>query len=61
MLLALGFMSVAWMCVVAALILVQKLLPPRALVDVPLALTIVAFGLLVLVEPSAVPGLNPPM
>jgi predicted metal-binding membrane protein len=61
MLLALGVMSVAWMCVVAALILAQKLVPLRALVDVPLALTIVAFGFLVLVEPSAVPGLTPTM
>jgi predicted metal-binding membrane protein len=30
MLLALGVMSITWMCVVAALILAQKLLPPRA-------------------------------
>jgi predicted metal-binding membrane protein len=54
-------MSIAWMCVVAALILAQKLLRPRALIDVPLALTIVAFGVLVLVEPSAIPGLTPAM
>jgi predicted metal-binding membrane protein len=61
MLLALGAMSVTWMCVVAALVVAQKLLPPRALVDVPLALAIVAVGILVAVSPSSIPGLNPTM
>jgi predicted metal-binding membrane protein len=61
MLLALGAMSVIWMCVVAALVLAQKLLPPRALVDVPLALTIIAVGVLVVVAPSSIPGLTPTM
>jgi predicted metal-binding membrane protein len=45
---ALGVMSIAWMCVVAALVLSQKLLPPRAAVDVPVALAIVVLGILVL-------------
>jgi predicted metal-binding membrane protein len=49
MLIALGVMSVAWMSVVAALVLWQKLLPPRAAVDVPLALAIVAVGILTFV------------
>jgi predicted metal-binding membrane protein len=48
MLLALGVMSIAWMCVVAAVVLVQKLLPPRALIDAPVALAIVATGILVI-------------
>jgi predicted metal-binding membrane protein len=48
MLVALGAMSVTWMVIVAVLVLAQKLLPPRALVDVPLALAIVAAGLVVL-------------
>ena len=48
MLLALGVMSVAWMAVVAVLVLAQKVLPPRASVDVPVALAIVAVGILVL-------------
>jgi predicted metal-binding membrane protein len=61
MLLALGAMSVTWMCVVAALVLAQKLLPPRALVDVPLALTIIAVGVLVVVSPSSIPGLTTTM
>jgi predicted metal-binding membrane protein len=48
MLAALGVMSVAWMVVVAALVLVQKLLPPRAWIDVPLALAIATWGLVML-------------
>jgi predicted metal-binding membrane protein len=61
MLLALGVMSVTWMSVIAVLIVGQKLLPPRAPIDMPLALAIVALGTLVLLEPSAVPGLTQPM
>jgi predicted metal-binding membrane protein len=57
LLLAVGAMSVTWMAAVAAVVVAQKLLPPRAMVDVPLALAIVGLGLLILVEPSAVPGL----
>ena len=51
MLLAVGVMSVTWMAVVASLVLAQKLLPPRALIDVPLALTIIALGVAVAVTP----------
>jgi predicted metal-binding membrane protein len=47
-LVALGVMSVAWMAVVAALVLVQKLLPPRAWTDVPVALAISTWGLVML-------------
>jgi predicted metal-binding membrane protein len=61
MLLALGAMSVGWMVAVAALVLVQKLLPARATFDRALALTIIAFGVLILINPSAVPGLVPAM
>ena len=35
MLVALGVMSLAWMSVIAVLVLAQKLLPPRAALDVP--------------------------
>ena len=55
-LVALGIMSVTWMCVIAAVVLGQKLLPPRVLVDVPLAVAIVGLGVLILVAPSTVPG-----
>jgi predicted metal-binding membrane protein len=61
MLLALGVMSVTWMSVIAALVLAQKLLPPRASIDVPVALAIVVFGILIVIAPSSVPGLAPPM
>ncbi len=61
MLMALGVMSVAWMSVVAALVLAQKLLPAKAAIDVPLALAIAGLGVLILIAPSSVPGLTPPM
>jgi predicted metal-binding membrane protein len=60
-LLALGVMSITWMAVVAALVIVQKLLPPVAAVDLPLALAIVVFGIVVAVAPSSIPGLTPAM
>ena len=59
MLLALGVMSVTWMAVVALLVLAQKLLPPTAVTDVPLALAIVALGIVAAVAPSSIPGLTP--
>jgi hypothetical protein len=37
-------MSITWMCVVALFVLAQKLLHPRAFIDAPLALTIIAVG-----------------
>ena len=57
MLVALGVMSITWMSVVAAVVLAQKLLPPRASVDLPVALAIVGLGILIVVAPSSVPGL----
>jgi predicted metal-binding membrane protein len=61
MLVALGVMSVTWMTVIAVVVLVQKLLPAKAAIDVPLALAIVGLGILIVIVPSAVPGLTPPM
>jgi len=61
MLVALGVMSIIWMSVIAVLILAQKLLPARTAVDVPLALAIAAFGAWIVLAPSSVPGLVPPM
>ena len=61
MLLALGAMSITWMAVVAALVVVQKLVPPRVFIDEPLALSIIAVGILVVVAPSSIPGLTPTM
>ena len=61
MLVALSVMSVTWMSVIAVLILAQKLVPAKAAIDVPLALGIVGFGILIVIAPSSVPGLTPPM
>ncbi len=61
LLVALGVMSVTWMSVIAVLVLAQKLLPPKAAIDVPLALAIVGLGILIVISPSSVPGLMPPM
>jgi predicted metal-binding membrane protein len=61
MLVALGVMSLTWMSVIAVLILAQKLLPSKLAVDVPLALVIVGLGILIVLAPSSVPGLTPPM
>jgi predicted metal-binding membrane protein len=60
-LVALSVMSVPWMCVITVVVLVQKLLPAKAAVDVPLALTIVGLGILIVIAPSSVPGLTPAM
>ncbi len=61
MLVALGVMSVTLMAVVAAVVLAQKLLPPSASIDVPVALTIVGLGIVIIVAPAAVPGFVPTM
>jgi predicted metal-binding membrane protein len=57
MLVALSVMNVTWMSVIAVLVLVQKLLPPKTVIDAPLALAIVGLGILIVVAPSWVPGL----
>jgi predicted metal-binding membrane protein len=61
MLVALGIMSVAWMAVIAVLIVAQKLLPAIAAIDVPLALAIVGLGILIVMAPSWLPGVAAPM
>jgi uncharacterized protein YndB with AHSA1/START domain len=58
MFVAIGVMSMKWMAVVAALVAAQKLLPPKTVLDVPLALAIVGLGTLIDVAPSMVPGLT---
>jgi len=47
-LVALGVMSLTWMGAIAGVVLVQKLLAPAAVVDVPVALGIVALGVVAL-------------
>ncbi|HEY9287890.1 MAG TPA: DUF2182 domain-containing protein [Candidatus Dormibacteraeota bacterium] len=61
MLPALGVMSVTWMAVVAVLVIWQKLLPAKAVIDVPLALAMVGLGIVIVLAPSFVPGHTPPM
>jgi predicted metal-binding membrane protein len=61
MMVALGAMSLAWMALITGVVFGQKLLAPRAVVDVPVALCIVALGIAVLVAPASVPGLVPAM
>jgi predicted metal-binding membrane protein len=61
MLVALGVMSVTWMSVIAVLMLAQKLLPGKAAIDVPVALAIVGLAVLIVLAPSSIPGLTPPM
>ena len=61
MLVALGVMSLTWMAVIAVLVLIQKLLPATAAIDLPLALAIAGLGVLIIITPSLVPGLSPPM
>jgi predicted metal-binding membrane protein len=58
---ALGVMSIFWMAVVGMLVLAQKLLPAKAVIDLPLALAIAGLGILIVIAPSLVPGLAPPM
>ena len=60
-LVALSVMSIAWMGIIAALVLAQKLVPGKAVLDVPLALAIIGLGVLIIVAPSSVPGLMPSM
>jgi predicted metal-binding membrane protein len=60
-LVALSVMSVAWMLVIAVVVLAQKVLPAKAAIDLPVALAIVGLGILIVITPSAVPGLMPPM
>ena len=61
MLVALDVMSLFWMSVVAVLGCAQKLLPARGAIDVPLALALLGLGFVIVIAPSLVPGLTPPM
>ena len=55
-LVALGVMSITLTAVVAAVVIAQKLLPPSAWIDVPVALAIVGLGIVIIVAPASVPG-----
>ncbi len=49
-LVALGVMSLTWMAVIAALVFVQKLVPPTRFVDIPVAVAILTVGSIVLLS-----------
>ena len=57
---ALGVMSLFWMAVVAAAILVEKALPGGEAFARLLAVALVALGIWVAVSPASVPGLKQP-
>ncbi|MDX6539227.1 MAG: hypothetical protein QOI71_837 [Gaiellales bacterium] len=57
---ALGVMSLFWMAVVAAVILVEKVFPRGEAFARALALGLIALGLWVAVSPASVPGLTQP-
>jgi hypothetical protein len=61
MLVVLGVMSITWMSVITAAGVAQKLLPARVAIDVALGLAILLLGIVIVVSPSSVPGLMPPM
>jgi predicted metal-binding membrane protein len=58
-LVALDVMSLFWMAVVAVLVFAQKLLPAKAAIDIPVALALIGLGLVIVIEPSLLPGLMP--
>ena len=61
MLAALGVMSLAWMSIIAAVVLAQKLLPAKAAIDVPVAVAVLGLGIWIILSPASVPGLTPSM
>jgi len=61
MLVALGVMSIPWMAVIAVPVIAQKLLPAKIAIDLPLAVAIAGLGIAIIIAPSVVPGLSPPM
>lgn len=57
---ALGFMSLTWMAIVAALITLEKTLPGGRAATYGVAVVLVALGILIMADPAAVPGLTVP-
>ena len=61
LLVTLGLMSIPWMFAIGVVVVAQKLVPPRRAIDIPVALAIIGLGVLIVVAPTWVPGLLPPM
>lgn len=57
---ALGIMSLTWMAIVAGLIALEKTIPWRRVASHGTAAVLLGLGLLVLIAPAAIPGLNTP-
>ena len=57
---AVGVMSLAWMAIVAAVILSEKVLPVGARLPGPVALCLVGLGVWIAIAPGGVPGLTQP-
>jgi predicted metal-binding membrane protein len=57
---ALGVMSLGWMAFVAALIAFEKLIPWRRLATLGTATILLTLGFLLLLAPTAIPGLSEP-
>ncbi len=57
---ALGIMSVAWMALTGALIAIEKTLPWRRVATYGVATILLVLGLLLLLDPAAIPGLTVP-
>lgn len=60
-LLAISPMSIPWMAGIAAVVVMQKLIPNRWPIDALVALTIVGLGVWILTDPATVPALLPSM
>lgn len=58
---AISPMSILWMAIITAAIVIQRLFPASWPVDMSIAVVIVALGAWILVDPAAVPGLMPSM
>ena len=54
---AVGVMSIGWMALIAALIAIEKLLPSRRAANLSVAGVLALLGLLLLINPSVVPGM----
>jgi predicted metal-binding membrane protein len=57
---ALGVMSIAWTALVAALVALEKILPWRRVATGGTGVVLAVLGVLLVVEPTAVPGLTVP-
>jgi predicted metal-binding membrane protein len=57
---ALGVMSIAWMVFVAGIITIEKTIPWHRVASLGTALILVALGILLLIDPGAIPLLSTP-